>query len=68
MQDAEPGRKLGDLISKAIKDLELTNSEHQKIVAMAHADGVIDPQERQLLGQLQQMIANGTVKKVRDQA
>jgi uncharacterized membrane protein YebE (DUF533 family) len=67
MQDAEPGRKLGDLISKAIKDLELTNSEHQKIVAMAHADGVIDTQERQLLGQLQQMIANGTVKKVRDQ-
>lgn len=68
MQDAEPGRKLGDLISKAIRDLELTTSEHQKIVAMAHADGVIDPQERQLLGQLQQMVANGTIKKVRDQA
>ena len=67
MQDAEPGRKLGDLISRAIKDLELTNSEHQKIVAMAHADGMIDPHERQLLGQLQEMIANGTIKKVRDQ-
>jgi uncharacterized membrane protein YebE (DUF533 family) len=66
MLDAEPGRKLGDLISKAIRDLELTNSEHQRIVAMAHADGVIDPQERQLLSQLQEMIANGTVKKVRD--
>ena len=65
MLNAEPGRKLGELISKAIKDLELTTSEHQQIVALAHADGTIDPQERQLLGQLQEMIANGTVKKVR---
>jgi tellurite resistance protein len=66
MPDAKPGRKLGELISKAIKDLELSHSEHQNIVAMAHADGLIDPQERQLLSQLQEMIANGTIKKVRD--
>ena len=66
MQDAKPGRQLGELISKAINDLELSHSEHQQIVAMAHEDGVIDPQERQLLSQLQEMIANGTVKKVRD--
>ena len=65
MRNTEPGRKLGELISKAIADLELTNTEHQQIVAMAHQDGVIDPQERQLLSQLQEMIANGTVKKVR---
>lgn len=66
MRDAEPGRKLGELIKKAIDDCELTSAEHQQIVALAHADGTIDPQERQLLSQLQQMIANGTVKKVRD--
>jgi len=66
MRNTEPGRTLGELISKAIADLELTHSEHQQIVAMAHADGVIDPQERQLLSQLQEMIANGMVKKVRD--
>lgn len=66
MRDAEPGRKLGELIKKAIDDCEMTTSEHQQIVALAHADGVIDEQERELLGQLQQMIANGTVKKVRD--
>ena len=66
MPAAESGRKLGELINKAIKDCELTHTEHQQIVAMAHADGVIDPQERQLLGQLQEMIANGTIKKVRD--
>lgn len=65
MQDAEPGRKLGELIKKAIEDCELTHSEQQQIVALAHADHVIDDQERKLLAQLQQMIADGTVKKVR---
>lgn len=66
MPDAEPGRKLGEIIKKAIEDCELTHSEHQQIIAIAHSDHVIDDQERQLLAQLQQMIANGTVKKVRD--
>lgn len=66
MQDAEPGRKLGELLKKAIEDCELTHSEHQRIVAIAHSDHVIDAQEQQLLSQLQQMIANGTIKKVRD--
>ncbi len=66
MPVAEPGRSLGELIKKAIDDCELTPSEHQRIVALAHADGVIDAQERQLLSQLQEMIANGTVKKVRE--
>ena len=66
MRDAGPGRKLGEIIKKAIDDCELTHSEHQQIVALAHGDGVIDPQEQQLLAQLQQMIAEGTVKKVRD--
>ena len=66
MPAAESGRKLGELINKAIEDCELTHSEHQQIVALAHADGVIDSHERQLLSQLQEMIANGTIKKVRD--
>ena len=65
MRDTEPGRRLGELIKKAITDCELTHSEHQQIIALAHSDHVIDEQERQLLAQLQQMIANGTVKKVR---
>ena len=66
MHDAEPGRKLSELMKKAIADCELTHSEHQQIVALAHADHVADAQEQQLLAQLQQMIANGTIKKVRD--
>ena len=66
MQDAEPGRRLGKLIKKAIADCELTHTEHQEIITLAHSDHVIDEQERQLLAQLQQMVANGTIKKVRD--
>ena len=64
MQDAEPGRRLCDLIKKAIADCELTHSEHQEIISLAVSDHVIDEQERQLLAQLQQMVADGTVKKV----
>lgn len=65
MQDPAPGRKLGELIKKAIDDCELTHTEHQQIIALAHADHVIDENERKLLAQLQQMVANGTIKKVR---
>jgi hypothetical protein len=65
MQDSEPGKRLGELIKKAIADCELTHSEHQEIITLAHSDLVIDDQERQLLAQLQQMVANGAIKKVR---
>ena len=48
MQDPEPGRKLGDLIKKAIQDCELTHTEFQQIVSLAHADHVIDEQHTDL--------------------
>ncbi len=64
MQTGDSGKKLSDLIKKAIDDCELTPSEHDEILALASADGVIDSQEKALLGQLQELIANGTVKKV----
>ena len=65
MAETEPGERLKAIIEKAIADCELTHSEHQEIVAIAHSDHVIDPSERELLAQLQEMIANGTVKKVK---
>jgi hypothetical protein len=64
MVSGETGGKLAELINKAIEDLELTTSEYDKILAMANEDGVIDSQEKQLLSQLQEMITNGTVKRV----
>jgi uncharacterized protein YutE (UPF0331/DUF86 family) len=52
------------LIQHAISDLEVTPAEYQAIMDLAHDDGVIDKEESALLSQLQQMISNGTVKRV----
>jgi len=65
MQSGESGEKLSALIKRAISDCELTQAEHNEILALASEDHVIDSQERALLAQLQELIANGTVKKVR---
>nr|MBF0221894.1 hypothetical protein [Desulfobulbaceae bacterium] len=56
---------LKHLINHAISDLEITNTEYQEIMNLAHADGVIDKEEKALLSHFQQMISNGTVKRVR---
>lgn len=58
-------KDLKSLINHAISDLEITHSEYQQIMDLAHADGVIDKEEKALLSQLQQMISNGTVTRVR---
>lgn len=64
MQSGETGGKLSELIKKAISDLEVTSSEYDQIFALANEDGVIDSQEKNLLSQLQELISNGTVKRV----
>ncbi|MCX7636126.1 MAG: hypothetical protein N2Z74_10335 [Syntrophales bacterium] len=60
-KDAE---KLKAMINKAIEDHQITTTEYEKILAIANADLVIDPQERRLLAQLQEMIASGVVTRV----
>ncbi len=64
MNSSEAGSKLAVLIKKAIRDCELSTSEHEEILAMADADGVIDKQEQALLKQLQDLLANNSIKKV----
>ena len=64
MKSRETGRKLAELMKKAIDDCELTNSEYDQIMAQVDQDAVVDNEERRLLQQLQEMIANGTVKRV----
>ena len=64
MQSGETGGKLAELIKKAISDCEVTSSEYDQIFALANEDGVIDSQEKSLLSQLQDLISNGTVKRV----
>lgn len=66
MKSGETGGQLAALIKKAIEDGELSNSEYDRILALADADGVIDSQEKNLLKQLQELLANRTIKRVPD--
>ncbi|OPL17030.1 MAG: hypothetical protein AVO38_06315 [delta proteobacterium ML8_D] len=66
MESGETGRKLAEMIKKAIRDSELTVSEHNKILAIADGDLMIDSKEQNLLKELQNLIANGTIKRVPD--
>jgi tellurite resistance protein len=56
---------LRNLIENAIKDQQITRDEYELIVHMATADGYVDPQERELLKQLQEMIEDKTIKIVK---
>ena len=65
MKLKQSGIELADVIRKAISDCEITATEYEEILKVANADKHIDSQERQLLSQLQQLIANGTITRVR---
>lgn len=58
--------KLAEMIKKAIADCELSTSEYNEIMKIANEDQHIDSQEQSLLNQLQALLANGTVKRVKD--
>ncbi|MBA4397950.1 MAG: hypothetical protein C0394_11300 [Syntrophus sp. (in: bacteria)] len=56
--------KLKAMIDKAIDDHQITTMEYEKILMLANADMKIDPQERQLLAQLHELLESGAVKRV----
>lgn len=56
--------KLKAMIDKAMMDHSITTTEYEKILAIADADMKIDPQEKRLLAQLQELMASGAVKRV----
>ena len=63
---SDSAARLADMIKKAIADCEVTTSEYTAIMKIANEDKHIDPQEQSLLNQLQSLLANGTVKRVKD--
>ena len=65
-QSGETGGKLAELIKKAIKDGKLTNTEYDVIMMQADEDGHLDAQEKNLLRQLQELLANKSVVRVPD--
>ncbi|MEN6474043.1 MAG: hypothetical protein ABFD81_08520 [Syntrophaceae bacterium] len=60
------GRELEELIKRAIDDHIIKNSEYEEIIEMIHADGVVDAHERVLMQELNDLIADKTVKRVAD--
>ncbi|HQP50320.1 MAG TPA: hypothetical protein PKX12_16460 [Spirochaetota bacterium] len=64
MSSGETGKKLADMIKHAIDDSKITTTEYERILMVANEDGHIDAQEQRLLANLQEMISNGTVKRI----
>ena len=64
METSKSAEKLMVLIKKAIDDHQITWAEYEEIMALAHEDGILDNQERRLLSELQELIANRSIKRV----
>jgi len=62
MPQSESAQRLRKMIDKAIEDHVITRDEMDKIIHIATEDGHIDKHEQVLLGQLQEMVENKTVK------
>jgi uncharacterized membrane protein YebE (DUF533 family) len=61
---SDSAERLSEMIKTAMEDGKLSTKEHNKIMAIADEDGILDNQEKRLLAQLQEMLANGTIKRV----
>ena len=64
MAYSESAQRLKEMIVKAIEDHRLTRDEYDEIINLATEDGHIDPQERALLSELQDMIEDRSVRLV----
>ena len=61
MKVSDSAHQLKDMIIKAIEDHKITREEYDQIIFLATEDGHIDPHERVLLEQLQELISNKSV-------
>jgi hypothetical protein len=65
MQLSKSGIELRIVIEKAIKDHVITDSQYEEIMRVADKDGIVDDHEQRLLSQLQRLIENGTLKRLK---
>jgi hypothetical protein len=65
MKLTKSGLELKEVIEKAMEDHVITNSEYEEIMRVANKDGMIDDHEQRLLSQLQELLENGTVDRVK---
>jgi tellurite resistance protein len=64
MAYSESAHRLKEMINKAMEDHVITRDEYDEIIHIATEDGHIDPQERALLSELQDMIENRVVRMI----
>ena len=62
MKLSQESKKLRQLIDKAIEDHKISKAEYEMIIHQATEDGNTDRQEQILLRELQNMIADKTIK------
>ena len=62
MKLSEKANNLRSIIEKAIEDHSISKAEYDMIIHSATEDGDIDPQERSLLSELQEMISEKAIK------
>ena len=58
--------EMKEAIHKAMEDHKVTDAEFNQIMKIADEDGHLDPEEKALLAELQQMILDGIVKRTRE--
>ena len=61
MTVTKKGQKLADVIKEAIEDSVITMAEYEEINSVASEDGILDNNEKALLRELNDMIANKTI-------
>jgi hypothetical protein len=64
MKLSDGAKKLRIIIEKAMDDHKISKAEYELIIQIATEDGQIDRQEQALMRELEQMIADKTVKLV----
>ena len=64
MKLSNSAQNLRKLIEKAIEDHTITKAEYESIIHVALDDAQIDPQERALIRELQDMIDDKTIRLV----
>ncbi len=62
MIQMKSGRKLAEVIHRAINDSVITMAEYEEINHVASQDGIVDAQEKALLRELNALIADKTVR------
>ena len=64
MRVTESGKKLEEVIKKAIDDHFITQAEYEEIIHLAHDDWALDLHEKALLKEFHSLLSEKVIKRV----